>query len=82
MKRYKPAPEPYRFAAKRLGAKPMHVHLVAAHAWDIAGAAAAGLKTIFVTRPRKRLRTGQHADIVVSDLGELARQIAARRRRR
>jgi 2-haloalkanoic acid dehalogenase type II len=38
VKTYKPAPKPSRFAARGLGVKPRMVYLVAAHAWDIAGA--------------------------------------------
>lgn len=41
---YKPAPEPYRHAAYRLGADPSDVYLVAAHGWDVVGALNAGLR--------------------------------------
>jgi 2-haloacid dehalogenase len=82
VKTYKPAPKPYRFAARRLGVKPRVVYLVAAHAWDIAGAHAAGLSTVFVRRPGKVLNpSGPRPDIDVGDLGELARNIAVRRQR-
>jgi 2-haloacid dehalogenase len=57
-------------------------YLVAAHAWDIAGAHAAGLSTVFVRRPGKALnRSGPAPDIEVENLAELARNIAVRRRR-
>jgi 2-haloacid dehalogenase len=82
VKRYKPAPEPYRFAVRRLGVKPRMAYLVAAHAWDIAGAHAAGLSTAFVRRPGKALNPSEPApDIEVENLAELARNIAVRRRR-
>ena len=58
VRRYKPAPEPYRFAAERLGEAPGDLTLVAAHAWDIAGAHRAGLRTAFVARPGKALVPG------------------------
>lgn len=54
--RLKPAPEPYRMALDRLGLPATEVLFVAAHGWDIAGAAAAGLPTAFLARP------GQHLD--------------------
>lgn len=82
VKKYKPAPEPYLFAASSLRVEPRMIFLVAAHAWDVAGAAAAGLSTVFVKRPGKVLNpAGTRPDIEVGDLGELARNIAARRRR-
>jgi 2-haloacid dehalogenase len=49
--RLKPAPEPYRMAAERLGVPVGEICLVAAHAWDVAGAQAAGCRTAFVARP-------------------------------
>lgn len=73
---YKPAPEPYHTAAKRLDVKPKEVRLVAAHAWDIAGAHAAGLKTAFVARPRKVLNpAGPKPDLQADDLLELTTSI-------
>jgi 2-haloacid dehalogenase len=47
--RLKPAPEPYRHALAGLGTA--EVTMVAAHAWDVAGAHAAGLGTVLVARP-------------------------------
>lgn len=38
VQRLKPAPEPYRMAADALGVAVSDVRLVAAHAWDVAGA--------------------------------------------
>lgn len=51
---YKPAPEPYRHAAKRLGLEPAGVHLVAAHGWDVVGARNAGLGAVWVDRLERR----------------------------
>jgi 2-haloacid dehalogenase len=50
VQRWKPAPEPYRYAATELGAEPATVVLVAAHPWDCAGAQAAGLRAAWVWR--------------------------------
>jgi 2-haloacid dehalogenase len=77
VKRYKPAPEPYLYAARTLKAKPAGMYMVAAHGWDTAGAAAAGLKTIFVKRPGKIVTPrGPKPDMQVTDLAELARRFA------
>ena len=53
VQRLKPAPEPYQMAAEKLGADIGDIRLVAAHAWDVAGAARAGCATAFVGRPGK-----------------------------
>lgn len=50
VRRYKPAPEPYRHAANRLGAELNDVYLVAAHGWDVVGALNAGLRAVWVDR--------------------------------
>ncbi len=47
---WKPRPEPYRFAADALDVGPGDLALVAVHAWDVHGAAAAGLRTGWVSR--------------------------------
>ncbi len=51
---YKPAPEPYRHAAHRLGADPSDVYLVAAHGWDVVGALNAGLRAVWIDRLEHR----------------------------
>ncbi|MFC8128292.1 haloacid dehalogenase type II [Streptomyces sp. NPDC057302] len=48
---YKPAPEVYRLAIEAAGCPPEHVLMVAAHAWDLRGAQAVGMRTAFVQRP-------------------------------
>jgi 2-haloacid dehalogenase len=74
--RLKPAPEVYRMAAKQLGVKRSELRLVAAHAWDIAGAASAGCATAFVARPGKVLHPlGPKPDIRGADLGEVSELI-------
>jgi hypothetical protein len=47
----KPRREPYELAARTFGVPTGDVLLVAAHAWDIAGASAAGCRTAFVAGP-------------------------------
>ncbi|MGF1470923.1 MAG: haloacid dehalogenase type II [Rubrobacteraceae bacterium] len=53
VQRLKPAPEPYRMAAEKLGVEIGDVRLVAAHAWDVGGALRAGCAAAFVGRPGK-----------------------------
>lgn len=76
VKRYKPAVEPYRLAAERLGIGTGDFTMVAAHAWDISGAAAAGCRTAFVGRPGKVTSpTGAQPDVKGEGLLEVARQL-------
>jgi 2-haloacid dehalogenase len=51
---YKPDAKVYRSAAELLDVEPRQVLMVAAHRWDLEGAAAAGLRTAFVERPREK----------------------------
>ena len=51
VRRLKPAAEPYQMAAQQLGVGVDTIRLVAAHAWDIAGALRAGCAAAFVARP-------------------------------
>lgn len=48
---YKPAPQVYRLALDAAGCPPERVLMVAAHAWDLRGAQAAGMRTAHVPRP-------------------------------
>ncbi|MEU6715342.1 haloacid dehalogenase type II [Nonomuraea sp. NPDC046802] len=48
---YKPAPEVYQFAIDTAGCPPERVLMVAAHAWDLRGAQARGMRTAYVRRP-------------------------------
>jgi 2-haloacid dehalogenase len=76
--RLKPAPEPYRLVADTFGVPIGDVRLVAAHAWDCAGALAAGCSAAFVSRPGMVLSpVGEQPDIVGGDLGEIASLILA-----
>ena len=78
VRRLKPAPEPYRMAAERLGVAIGEVRLVAAHAWDVAGAARAGCATAFVARPGKVPDPlVERPEIVGADLTEVADAILA-----
>ena len=75
-KRLKPAPAPYRMAARTLGIQERELRLVAAHAWDVAGALRAGCAAAFVARqPFDPLV--EHPDVVGKDLDEVADGIIA-----
>jgi 2-haloacid dehalogenase len=74
----KPRPEPYDLVARTFEASAGDVRLVAAHAWDISGALAAGCSAAFVARPGKVLSPlGDRPDIAGADLLDVAEQIAA-----
>jgi 2-haloacid dehalogenase len=76
VRRLKPAPEPYRMAAERAGVALGEVRLIAAHAWDVAGALRAGCAAAFVARPGKVLDPlVEPPDVVGADLAEVADRI-------
>jgi 2-haloacid dehalogenase len=79
VKRFKPAPEPYRYVAQQLGVGGGDLRMVAAHAWDIVGALRAGCLAAFVARPGKVLYPlGPKPDIVGPDVAAVVTQILAR----
>jgi 2-haloacid dehalogenase len=76
VRRFKPAAETYRMAAKELGVDIGDIRLVAAHDWDIAGALRAGCAAAFIARPGKVLGpSAEQPDIVGKDLREVTDQI-------
>ena len=80
VRRLKPAPEPYLAVAERFGAGISDVRLVAAHAWDVSGALAAGCRAALVRRPGVVASPlGAQPDIVGPTLTEVVDQILAAR---
>ncbi len=80
VRRYKPAPETYRFAAQSLGVLTKDMLMVAAHPWDLLGAARVGCRTAFVTRESKSWYPGApEPDYMVRDLSELADRVTGTR---
>jgi len=78
-KRLKPAREAYETAAKRMGVPVSETRLVAAHAWDVAGALRAGAAAAFVARPGMEWNPLiERPDVWGADLGAVADQILAR----
>jgi len=79
VRRFKPAPEPYRFVARELGVETSALRMVAAHGWDIVGAMQAGCAGAFVARPGKVLfPLSPVPDITGPDLRAVVDQILAR----
>ena len=76
--RLKPAPEPYRAVAEQFGVPTAEVRLVAAHAWDVSGALAAGCRAALVQRPGVVASPiGAQPDITGPDLADVVDQIIA-----
>lgn len=76
VRRLKPAPEPYAAVAARFDVPMGSVRLVAAHAWDVAGALAAGCTAAFVARPGMvPSPVGRQPDITGPDLAAVVDRI-------
>lgn len=76
VQRLKPAPEPYQMAAERFGVPIGELRLVAAHAWDVAGAIRAGCRAAFVGRSGQVLDPlAPEPDITGPDLAAVAQRI-------
>jgi 2-haloacid dehalogenase len=73
---FKPHPAVYRYALDELGCEAREVTFVSAHAWDLAGAADAGMRTAFVMRDEARASIYPRPDIEVADLIDLAAALA------
>lgn len=81
VRRLKPAPEPYEYAAVRLNVPIGRIRMVAAHAWDIAGASRAGCAIAFLARPGMVLDPLMpRPDIIGTDMTEVVDQILATER--
>jgi 2-haloacid dehalogenase len=71
--KYKPHPDVYLRAAAAMGVPPGECMMVAAHGWDVAGAAWAGMNSAFVARGTHRpFPLGPTPTHVVHDLVQLA----------
>ncbi|MFG0290275.1 MAG: haloacid dehalogenase type II [Rhodopirellula sp. JB044] len=78
--KFKPHAATYAHVLADLGVKPHQAMMVAAHAWDLAGAKNAGLQTAFIKRPGKTLYPNvSKPDVIVADLNELANQLSQAR---
>ncbi|GLB34773.1 putative haloacid dehalogenase-like hydrolase [Lyophyllum shimeji] len=81
---YKPDPKTYISAARHLSLPTARCAMVAAHAHDLRAAAALGMRTVCIPRPREDLEAdamkpkaeGGEVDLVVRSIEELARIVA------
>ena len=74
--KYKPHKEVYRWAAKEMNVIEGNCMLVAAHAWDVAGAAWVGMQTAFIERVgNQTFSLALPPDIIASDLNDLSDQL-------
>jgi 2-haloacid dehalogenase len=77
IRRWKPAPEPYQYAAQSLGVTCADCVMIAVHDWDLHGARAAGLRTAWVNRSGAEWSPiFDRADIEASDLPEIVGDLA------
>ncbi|QDT14419.1 haloacid dehalogenase type II [Alienimonas californiensis] len=75
---FKPHAHVYRWAARQVGESVEDCLLVAAHGWDVAGAAWAGMRTCFLSRPGKQLYPlAPPPTLQAADLLEAARTLVA-----
>ncbi len=76
VQRLKPAKEPYEMIANQFGVPTSEIRLIAAHAWDVAGAQRAGCAAAFIARPGMVLDPlAEKPDIIGKDLSEVVSQI-------
>jgi 2-haloacid dehalogenase len=74
--KFKPHRDVYEWAAREMAVPPRDCMLVAAHGWDVAGAAWAGMRTAFVAREgQQQFPLAPAPSLVVPDLGELVRRL-------
>jgi 2-haloacid dehalogenase len=73
---FKPHPAVYRYALEELRCDPLDVTFVSAHAWDLAGAANAGMRTAFVIRDEPWASAYPRPDIEGADLFQIAVAVA------
>lgn len=78
---YKPAPDNYHKALELLKLRPEECVTVAAHAYDLRGAKAVGMKTVYVRRWTDDIREDQELirgenDAYLEDMGELDEAIS------
>jgi len=74
---FKPDPRPYVHALETVGVRPHDALMIAAHAWDLAGAKNVGLQTAFIRRPGAVLYPNiARPDHVVDGLDDLTPALA------
>lgn len=76
---FKPDPRAYAVAVEALELEAGEIMKVAAHVWDLRGAARLGMQTCCVRRPGEEPPAEGEFDLVVDDLLELADALGTRR---
>ncbi len=77
--RLKPAADAYHLVAQRMDVPVDGVMLVAAHAWDVSGALAAGCRAAFIRRSGAvPAPVGPQPELVLADIEELAQALLLR----
>ncbi len=77
VKKYKPHPDTYRYAVDKAGGELRTTMMIAAHGWDIAGAARAGMQTAFIEREGKFVfALAPEPSLVSKDILSLASKLA------
>lgn len=75
---FKPAPEVYHLAYRKLSVEPEEIRLVTTHDWDVTGALRAGCAAAFVARPGQVMNPfGPQPDMKGTDLADVAEKILA-----
>ena len=78
VRQLKPGPAPYALVAERMAVAIGEVMLVAAHAWDVSGALAAGARAAFIARPGMvPSPLGAQPEIIAPDIAALAEELTA-----
>lgn len=73
---FKPSPQVYRYAARRLRLEPQDLMMVSAHSFDAVGARVSGYRAAYVNRYELPYdETPYQPDVVVGDFLELAAQL-------
>lgn len=76
--KYKPHREVYAWAAEQMQVQPKECMFVAAHPWDVAGAAWAGMRTAFLARlGAQPLPIAPKPEIECLDMDDLAKRLGA-----
>jgi 2-haloacid dehalogenase len=73
---FKPSPQVYRYAARRLGAEPGELMMISAHSFDAVGARASGYRAAYVNRYDLPYDESPYqADVEARDFLDLADQL-------
>ncbi|MGI4750184.1 MAG: haloacid dehalogenase type II [Janthinobacterium lividum] len=76
VKLYKPHPKTYQHVLDKMDVEPKDALLIAAHGWDVAGAASADLQTAFIARKEQSLYPlAEKPRFVCKNLVELAAEL-------